>query len=128
MSGFHGLVGQIALVLAIVLAIVATALFALGQRPMAVRLGRLVDIVAIAAIGAVVIALVIGPLLLITGLRPADMLHVVYGLAALAAVPIAWFVGVWRERGPGYHPSRYGWVAIGGFVLVGLTLRLIQTG
>ena len=66
--------------------------------------------------------------LLLTGKRPADLLHVVYGVAALVTAPVGYWLarrGGVRAPGPG---RRDAWVAVAAVVLLGLEFRLFMTG
>jgi hypothetical protein len=86
------------------------------------RPGRLaVDRAILVAIVAALVAIGSGLLLLATGGRPADALHFVYAAAALVALPIARFGGVFASR-------RALAVVVGALVLVALVVRLAQTG
>jgi hypothetical protein len=86
------------------------------------RPGRLaVDRAILVAIAAVIVAIASGLLLLAAGGRPADALHFVYAAAALGALPIARFAGVFAGR-------RALAVVVGAVVLVALVVRLAQTG
>jgi hypothetical protein len=76
----------------------------------------------LAAIALVGIDVVVGLALLVTGARPADPLHFLYAVLALAALPAARFWGGLR-RSP-----RAGMILLGAIVLVGLVVRLYQTG
>jgi hypothetical protein len=86
------------------------------------RPGRLaVDRVILAALVVIVANVAVGLVLLATGSRPADPLHFLYAVVALLALPIARFWGALERR-------RALALAIGGVVLVGLVVRLFQTG
>ena len=86
------------------------------------RPGRLaVDRLILAALAVIVANEVVGLGLLVTGARPADPLHFLYAVVALAALPIVRFWGAlerWRTAA----------LAIGALVLLGLVVRLFQTG
>jgi len=69
----------------------------------------------------VAIGIVLGLVILVTGGRPADPLHLLYAIVALAILPIARF---W-DRLAGHRLLAVG---IGGLILVGLVVRLFQTG
>lgn len=87
-----------------------------------------VDRAVLAVLTVVATAGLVGVALFIVGSRPADPLHLVYGPAALIAVPIAIWIGA---RPGGARRSRVRrdlWTAGGGIVLLGLGLRLIATG
>jgi hypothetical protein len=113
------------------LVVVATAIWSaiVGRRSAGRRDHRsAVDRAVLAALGGVLAADLIGAVLLVTGSRPADPLHFVYGAAALIALPVAISVGA---RGAGAGSSRVrrdAWTAGGGLVLLGIMLRLFATG
>jgi hypothetical protein len=77
-------------------------------------------LVCLAATGAAALA---GLVLPISGQPPRDALHVLYGVVAVGAVPLA-----------RYHARRRSivgigrWVGVGGLVLMGALLRLFMTG
>jgi hypothetical protein len=91
-------------------------------------LGRSAEAVSVATAVVVFAALFLGGLLLMTGLRPASMLHLLVAFAALATRPAALVLGVWSERGRGRGAQRYRWLAGGGLVMVAWSLLLTQTG
>lgn len=114
----HGLVAQVALVLALVIATAATVL-ALTRRATgsfflagALWTGLVVGLAAVLGVGVA-----------ITDHAPRDPLHIVYGVLAIAVVPGAAIVAGDRA---GRRQSVV-W-AIGGIVLVILVMRLFQTG
>jgi heme A synthase len=80
------------------------------------------DRAILATIVLVAIDVLVGLALLVTGARPVDPLHFLYAVLALAALPVARFWGG-RRRGP-----RAGLILLGAVVLVGLIVRLYQTG
>jgi hypothetical protein len=65
--------------------------------------------------------IVLGLVILITGGRPTDPLHLLYAAVALAVVPIARF---W-DRLAGHRLVAVG---VGALILAGLVVRLFQTG
>ena len=84
---------------------------------------RLTDRLILAALVAVAVAIASGLLLLVTGHSPTDPLHLLYAVVALAALPVA------RFAVPSVRSERRGWiVAGGGLILIGLMVRLLQTG
>ena len=118
MSDFHG-TGAIALAVIDVLVLVAAIALGLGARGAKLWLDRAILVALIlAAIDALV-----GIALIASGHGPSDLLHVVYGAAALLVLPIA----RWAGRG-GDTRRRALWVAAGSVVLAGVLLRLAQTG
>lgn len=109
--------------LAIVVALAGVALLVAG-----VGWGRLgrpgllaVDRTILAALVLVLVAIASGLFLFVGGPPPADPLHFLYAAAALAVLPIVRFGGVFGRR-------RALWLAVGAVVLVGLVVRLAQTG
>jgi hypothetical protein len=87
-----------------------------------------VDRAVLAVLGSVLAAALIGAVLLVTGSRPADPLHFVYGPAALIALPIAIWVGARGARDGSSRVRRDVWTAGGGLVVLGIALRLFATG
>jgi len=86
------------------------------------RPGRLViDRLILAALAVILANELIGLVLLVTGTRPADPLHFLYALVALVTLPIVRFWGT-------LQPWRAAALAIGALVLLGLVVRLFQTG
>ena len=86
------------------------------------RPGRLaVDRAIIVALVVMLVALASGAWLFATGLRPSDPLHFLYAAAALVVLPIARFGAAFARR-------RALALAIGAILLMGLVLRLAQTG
>jgi peptidoglycan/LPS O-acetylase OafA/YrhL len=69
-----------------------------------------------------------GIVLLMSGSRPVDPLHLVYGPAALVCLPVAIWIGARTRAGRGSRLRRDVWTAGGGIVLLGLALRLLATG
>jgi hypothetical protein len=127
-SGLHGTLGYLTVVAALVVAVAAGATsIGLGRR-WGQALARSTDILAAGVTVLVFAALFMGGLLLITGLRPMSPAHILLAVAALAAMPIAAGVGLWRERGAGRSPARYGWLAGGAAVTVVLGLLLAASG
>ncbi|HTG40318.1 MAG TPA: hypothetical protein VK697_01770 [Methylomirabilota bacterium] len=72
---------------------------------------------------------IVGSFLLAGGSGPADVLHLLYGPAALVTLPI----GVWlSRRGRGHAHGAVsrvdGWLVVAAVVLLGIELRLFMTG
>lgn len=128
MSGLHGTLGYLTVVAAVVVAVAAGATSIGIQRRWGQALARLTDILAAVVSVLVFSALFIGGLLLITGLRPMSAAHILLAVAALAAMPVAVGVGLWREHGAGRSPARYGWLAGGAAVTAVLGLLLAASG
>ncbi len=78
------------------------------------------DRLVLAGIAVSSIAAVLGALAFVIGDRPDDPLHFLYAVVSVAALPVA---RAWGESGP-----RPGVMLLGGLVLLGVTLRLFQTG
>ena len=92
-----------------------------------------VDRLVLVVIGLVAANAILGLVLLGGGSRPADPLHLLYGPAALIALPLGRWLG--RRSGPGSGgPSRPDrrridlWLAIAAIALLGMELRLAMTG
>jgi hypothetical protein len=135
MSGLHGTLGYLTVVAAVVVAVAAVVVAVAAdatsiglERGWGQALARLTDILAAVVSVLVLAALFIGGLLLITGLRPMSPAHILLAVAALAAMPAAVGVGLWREHGAGRSPARYGWLAGGAAVTAVLGLLLAASG
>jgi hypothetical protein len=129
LSGLHGILGHLAVAAAALAAILAgLATLALAHRSWGVALARLTDLLAVVLAVLVLAALFIGGLLLITGLRPSSPAHIILAVAALAAMPLAGGVALWREQGEGRGPQRYLWIAGGAIVTGVLGLLLAVSG
>ncbi len=118
MTDFHA---SGALGLAVVDAFVLAAAIALGLGARAAR--RWLDRAILVALVLAGINAITGLVMLASGSRPSDLLHVVYAAAALIVLPVARWAG--RRPEPG---RRAMWVAAGSLVLAGILLRLGQTG
>lgn len=87
-----------------------------------------VDRAVLVVLGTVAVAGAVGIVLLIMGSRPVDPLHLVYGPAALIALPVAIGIGARTSASDRTRLRRDLWTAGGGVVLFGLGLRLLATG
>ena len=87
-----------------------------------------VDRAVLAVLVLVAAAGLVGIALLVSGSRPLDPLHLVYGPAALVCLPVAIWIGTHATAGGGSRLRRDVWTAGGGIVLLGLALRLFATG
>ncbi len=118
MSQAHALLGQLAVVLAIIAAVWSIVL-AITRRPAgSLFLGNLVWVEI-----AVVIAAMLGAATAVSGAPPRDGLHLVYGALALALLPGAALIAAGRPAA-----QRPIVVAVASIVLVILLFRLVQTG
>ena len=106
------LLGAIA-VFSLILLVLA---FTRGARPWIERARTLLT--ALIALQAAV-----GALLYVTGGRPGETLHVLYGVVALAALPLA---SSFSSEAP--PKARAGVLALGGLLTLGLLVRLLSTG
>ena len=70
----------------------------------------------------------LGVLLLVTGARPTDPLHYLYGPAGLVALPIAILFGARTPPADGSRVRRDLWTVIGAIALLGILFRLYATG
>ena len=124
----------------VILAVVATAasLVVIGLAIWSALAGRrsggrrdhrsAVDRAVLAVLASTFAAAVIGAVLFVTGSRPTDPLHFLYGPAALIALPVAIWVGARGTRAGSSRVRRDVWTAGGGLVVLGIVLRLFATG
>jgi hypothetical protein len=109
------------LAVAVALAGVVLAVVTVGWARLG-RPGRLaVDRAILAGLVGVVAAIASGVVLILTGLRPADGLHLLYAGAALLILPVVRFGALFAGR-------RAAALVVGAAVLVALVVRLAQTG
>ena len=88
-----------------------------------------VDRLLLVAVAGVGLNDVVGLGLLLTGARPADLLHLLYGAAALVTAPGGWWLGGrWRAGRPLPRIRRDVGIAIAAALLLGIELRLFATG
>ena len=87
-----------------------------------------VDRLVLAVIGLVVANGLVGLVLIGTAGRPADALHLLYGPAALATLPVGVSLSR-RASARAAAPRRSdGWLVVATIVLLGIELRLFATG
>jgi hypothetical protein len=86
------------------------------------------DRAVLAVLASVVVAEMVGVALLLTGARPADPLHFLYGPAALIALPIAIWFGARTPSADASRVRRDLWTVVGAIVLLGILFRLFATG
>jgi hypothetical protein len=120
------------------LAVVVGALVVLGATTWSAVAGRrsggrkdhrlAADRAVLAVLGLVVVVEFLGLALLLTGSRPADPLHFLYGAAALIGLPAAIWIGTRTRPADGSRVRRDAWTAGGAIVLLGIALRLLATG
>jgi hypothetical protein len=120
------------------LALVGAALssWLAGRRSAGVGDQRLVvDRLVLALTGTVAVAGLVGALLVVGGARPADALHLLYGIVAVVTPIGAWWLGGHRRRpggaasaGPATRMRRDAWIAVAAVVLLGVEVRLLMTG
>ena len=128
MGELHGSLGSLVQSAAILLAVLAVGAFLIRSWRLGRALARVVDLAVIAAVALIVVTMFAGGLIFIGGQQPQQILHLAYGVAALAALPASAALGARAERRGGRSGSRYLWIGFGAFALFGLALRLTQTG
>jgi len=87
-----------------------------------------VDRLVLAVIGLVLVNGLVGLVLIDTAGRPADALHLLYGPAAIATLPVG--VSLSRRASASTVPPRRreAWLVVATIVLLGIELRLFATG
>jgi hypothetical protein len=118
LATLHGWVGIVSALLAAAL-VVLGALDGLGR----VRARRGLDRLVLALLAATGAGAVLGIGVLVAVRPPSDVLHLVYGAAAVLAVPAARSIAGMRRS-----PRLGWWLAAGGLVTLGALLRLWATG
>jgi hypothetical protein len=130
MTEIHAFLGRAAIAVTAALALVATWSTVDGRQSSGTRDHRFaVDRLLILNITVVAANVLAGGLLAAGGTRPADALHLLYGVAAVVVLPLGWTLGV--RAGPSGRPSRArrdAWVLAAGLILLGIEIRLIATG
>jgi hypothetical protein len=107
----------------VAVAAAATLVAAIALRAGSAPARAWVDRAILGALALVALDGLLGLTLVALGHAPTDLLHVVYGAAALLVLPVARYAGRAREL-----RRRALWVAGGSVVLLGILLRLAQTG
>lgn len=81
-------------------------------------------------LGALVLSLASGLILLATDHRPAEVLHFLYAALAAAIVPIGYLVGmrITRPGSPRLAHQRDMWAVVTGVLLLAIAVRLFGTG
>jgi hypothetical protein len=117
-SELHRLAAELGLALGLLTVAWASFLLITRRTPnqlFFINLGWTVVVLAVAGL--------LGGLMALTGRGPSDGLHIVYGVFAVATVPVAAFAAAGQEP-----RRRMATWTIAGVVLVILVLRLFQTG
>lgn len=117
MSEVHAVVGEALLGVAV--------LFVLLSSGLAITRGASgwFEVVRRLVVGAVAVQAGIGAFLYLSGDRPAETLHLLYGAVAVAALPLA--AGFASEAPP---KARAGSLALAGVVMIGVLVRSLGTG
>jgi hypothetical protein len=87
-----------------------------------------VDRLILVTVGATTANALVGALLLAGGGRPADPLHLLYGVASVVTAPLGWMLGGRATGRAVPRRRRDTWVAVAAAVLLGIELRLFTTG
>ena len=87
-----------------------------------------VDRLVLVVIGLVLANGLVGLVLIGTGARPADALHLLYGPAALATLPVGGWLSRRASAGAAAPHRREAWLVVATIVLLGIELRLFMTG
>lgn len=117
MSDVHAVVGEALLGVAFLFVLLSVVLaFTRGARGWFEGFRRLV-------VGAVAVQGGIGAVLYLSGERPTESLHLLYGAVALAALPLA---SGFASKAP--PKARAGTLALAGVVMIGVLFRSLTTG
>ena len=138
MTDAHQIASRAILVATLAL-LVAAAWSALdGRRTGGARDHRFaVDRLVIVVVALVAAEDLVGAFLFVTGARPADGLHLVYGFAAVVVLPLAWALGgraatpAGAAASPGAGRTRLrrdAWLLGATALALGIELRLVATG
>jgi hypothetical protein len=118
LTGLHGTLGFLILVAGLLFALVGgiTAWLGRGGDAWVVRLRLVLE-------GILVVQVLVGAVVFISGARPTEWLHFVYGVAILAVIPLA---TTFASEAP--PRARSGVLAVAGVVILLLAWRLLSTG
>jgi hypothetical protein len=129
MSTAHHIAGWIAVGLTAGLLIAAAWSWVAARRTGGITDHRFaVDRLVLGLLGVVIVAAFVGLVLVAGESRPHDPLHLLYGVLAALAVPVAWALG--GRATAGGAPARMrrdGWLAVAAAVMLGIELRLFLT-
>ena len=130
MTGVHELLGRVALGLAFALVAAAPWSVADARRTAgAIDHRFVVDRLILLNVFVIVANVLAGALLAVGGARPADPLHLLYGVAAVVVLPLGWTLGGRTvQTGRPSRARRDAWVLAAALVLVGIEVRLLATG
>jgi hypothetical protein len=118
LADLHGTLGFLILVAALLFVLVAaiTAWLGRGGDAWIARLRLVFEAILL-------VQVVVGAIVFLTGARPTEWLHLVYGIAILAVIPLA---TTFASEAP--PRSRSGVLAVAGLVILLLAWRLLSTG
>jgi len=129
-TGVHEFLGRAASGLAAALVFAAVWSVVDGRRSSGALDHRfVVDRLILLNVAVIVANVLAGGFLAAGGARPADPLHLLYGIAAVVVLPLGWTLG--GRPGPNGRPSRVrrdAWVLAAALVLLGMGVRLVITG
>ncbi|MFN8623601.1 MAG: hypothetical protein U0869_22910 [Chloroflexota bacterium] len=128
MTQAHATLSWVAMVGALVVGLLAFLTWLIGTRPAGRSLARVVDLLVRVVVALLVVQIIVGLVVFVSGPPPAEGLHLGYALGMLAAIPVGAVLGVRAEHGRGRSPTRYAWIAGAALVAAVLALRLAATG
>ena len=130
MSEAHQIGGSVVLAATVALVLAAGWSAVDGRRTRgAVDHRFAVDRLVLAVVGLIALNAALGTIVLVTGARPADPLHLLYGPAALVTLPAGWWLGGRARHGrPATRLRRDVAIVIAALVLLGIGVRLFATG
>jgi len=130
MTTAHHLVAWVVVLLRAAALIVASWSWLTGRRAGGRADHRFaVDRIVLGVLALVGLAELLGLLILAGGERPSDSLHLLYGVAALIVLPVAWGLGGRTAGGATTaRTHRDAWLVVGAAVMLAVELRLFMTG